>query len=199
MDRGSIALTGIYAQTSRNNIIAFRKDGKFMVSRIDDKVFMGKNILHVDVWKKGDDRTTYNMIYLDAKSGRAMAKRFNVKAITRDKEYDLTTGADGCKTLYFEAHPNGEAEVIKVYLRPRPRLKNPVFEYDFADLAIKGRGTLGNILTKFAVQKIVMKERGVSTLGGRKIWFDEDVMRLNVDARGVFIGEFSGEDEILVP
>ena len=118
--------------------------------------------------------------------------------ITRDKKYNIGREHKHSKILYFSANPNGEAEVIKVYLRPRPRLKNPIFEYDFADLAIKGRGAMGNILSKFSVQKIVMKEKGVSTLGGRKIWFDEDVMRLNVDARGKFLGEFSGEDRILV-
>jgi topoisomerase-4 subunit A len=127
-----------------------------------------------------------------------MMKRAPVTGITRDKQYNIGKEHQHTKILYFSANPNGEAEVIKVYLRPRPRLKNPVFEFDFADLAIKGRGAMGNILTKFSVQKIVIKEKGVSTLGGRKIWFDEDVMRLNVDARGKFMGEFSGEDQILV-
>jgi topoisomerase-4 subunit A len=127
-----------------------------------------------------------------------MMKRAPVTGITRDKQYNIAREHKNTRILYFSANPNGEAEVIKVYLRPRPRLKNPVFEFDFADLAIKGRGALGNILTKYAVQKIVMKEKGVSTLGGRKIWYDEDVMRLNVDARGTFLGEFTGEDKILV-
>jgi len=127
-----------------------------------------------------------------------MMKRAPVTGITRDKQYNIAREHKSTRILYFSANPNGEAEVIKVYLRPRPRLKNPVFEFDFADLAIKGRGAMGNILTKYAVQKIVMKEKGVSTLGGRKIWFDQDVMRLNVDARGTFLGEFTGEDMILV-
>jgi topoisomerase-4 subunit A len=125
-------------------------------------------------------------------------KRAPVTGITRDKLYNIAREHKNTRILYFSANPNGEAEVIRVYLKPRPRLKNPVFEFDFAELAIKGRGAMGNILTKFSVQKIVMKEKGVSTLGGRKIWFDEDVMRLNVDARGTFLGEFSGEDLILV-
>ncbi len=150
------------------------------------------------VFKKNDKRTIYNVVYFDGNSGNVMMKRAPVTGITRDKQYNIGREHKYSKILYFSANPNGEAEVIKVYLRPRPRLKNPIFEYDFAELAIKGRGALGNILTKFAVQKIVMKEKGVSTLGGRKIWFDEDVMRLNVDARGIFLGEFSGEDKILV-
>jgi topoisomerase-4 subunit A len=181
-----------------DDIIVFLKDGSYTISKVAEKQFVGKNIIHAAVFKKNDSRTIYNVVYFDGNSGNVMMKRAPVTGITRDKQYNIAKEHKHTRILYFSANPNGEAEVIKVYLRPRPRLKNPVFEYDFADLAIKGRGAMGNILTKFSVQKIVMKEKGVSTLGGRKIWFDEDVMRLNVDARGIFLGEFSGEDQILV-
>lgn len=181
-----------------DDIIVFLKDGTYTISKVTDKQFVGKDIIHAAVFKKNDRRTIYNCVYFDGNSGNVMMKRAPVTGITRDKQYNFAREHKNTKILYFSANPNGEAEVIKVYLRPRPRLKNPVFEFDFAELAIKGRGAMGNILTKYAVQKIVMKEKGVSTLGGRKIWFDEDVMRLNVDARGTFLGEFTGEDLILV-
>ncbi len=181
-----------------DDIIVFQKNGNYTISRVADKQFVGKDIIHATVFKKNDRRTIYNVVYFDGNSGNVMMKRAPVTGITRDKLYNIGREHKYTKILYFTANPNGEAEVIKVTLRPRPRLKNPIFEYDFADLTIKGRGSLGNILSKFAVQKIVMKEKGVSTLGGRKIWFDEDVMRLNVDARGSFLGEFTGEDKILV-
>ncbi|MCP4312167.1 MAG: DNA gyrase/topoisomerase IV subunit A [Bacteroidetes bacterium] len=181
-----------------DDIIVFLKNGTYTITRVADKQFAGKNIIHATVFKKNDNRTIYNVVYFDGNSGNVMMKRAPVTGITRDKQYNIGKEHKYTKVLYFSANPNGEAEVVKVYLRPRPRLKNPVFEFDFAELAIKGRGALGNILTKFSVQKIVMKEKGVSTLGGRKIWFDEDVMRINVDARGKFLGEFSGEDKILV-
>jgi len=181
-----------------DDIIVFLKDGTYTISKVAEKQFVGKNIIHAAVFKKNDKRTIYNVVYFDGNSGNVMMKRAPVTGITRDKQYNIAREHKNTRILYFSANPNGEAEVIKVYLRPRPRLKNPVFEFDFADLAIKGRGAMGNILTKYAVQKIVMKEKGVSTLGGRKIWYDEDVMRLNVDARGTFLGEFTGEDRILV-
>jgi topoisomerase-4 subunit A len=181
-----------------DDIILFLKDGTYTISKVAEKQFVGKDIIHAAVFKKNDSRTIYNLAYFDGNSGNVMVKRAPVTGITRDKQYNIAKEHKHTKILYFSANPNGEAEVIKVYLRPRPRLKNTIFEYDFADLAIKGRDAMGNILTKFSVQKIVMKEKGVSTLGGRKIWFDEDVMRLNVDARGIFLGEFSGEDQILV-
>jgi topoisomerase IV subunit A len=181
-----------------DDIIVFLKNGNYTISKVTDKQFVGKDIIHAAVFKKNDSRTIYNVVYFDGNSGNVMMKRAPVTGITRDKTYNIGKEHEHSKILYFSANPNGEAEVIKVYLRPRPRLKNPVFEFDFADLAIKGRDAQGNILTKFSVQKIVIKEKGVSTLGGRKIWFDEDVMRLNVDARGKFLGEFSGEDQILV-
>ncbi len=181
-----------------DDIIVFLKNGTYTISKVADKQFVGKDIIHATVFKKNDNRTIYNVVYFDGNSGNVMMKRAPVTGITRDKQYNFGKEHKHSKILYFSANPNGEAEVIKVSLRPRPRLKNPVFEFDFAELAIKGRGAMGNILTKFSVQKIVMKEKGVSTLGGRKVWFDEDVMRLNVDARGIYIGEFSGEDQILV-
>lgn len=181
-----------------DDIIVFLKNGNYTITRVTDKHFVGKDIIHAAVFKRNDNRTIYNVIYFDGNSGNVMMKRASVTGITRDKEYNIGKAHKYTKVLYFTANPNGEAEVIKVYLRPRPRLKHPIFEHDFAELTIKGRGAMGNILTKFSVQKIVMKEKGISTLGGRKIWFDEDVMRLNVDARGLFLGEFSGEDKILV-
>jgi len=181
-----------------DDIIVFLKNGNYTISKVTDKQFVGKDIIHASVFKKNDKRTIYNVVYFDGNSGNVMMKRAPVTGITRDKQYNIAKEHNHTKILYFSANPNGEAEVIKVSLRPRPRLKNLVFEFDFADLAIKGRGAMGNILTKYSVQKIVIKEKGVSTLGGRKIWFDEDVMRLNVDARGNFLGEFSGEDRIIV-
>ena len=181
-----------------DDIIVFLKNGTYTISKVADKHFAGKDIIHAAVFKKNDNRTIYNLVYFDGNSGNVMMKRAPVTGITRDKQYNIGKEHPHTKILYFSANPNGEAEVIKVYLRPRPRLKNPIFEFDFAELAIKGRGAMGNILTKYSVQKIVIKEKGISTLGGRKIWFDEDVMRLNVDARGKFLGEFSGEDQILV-
>lgn len=180
-----------------DDIIVFLKDGKFIVSRISDKTFVGKDIIHVDVWKKGDERTTYNMVYLDGKSGRAMAKRFNVKAITRDKEYDLTKGTKGSKVLYFSANPNGEAEIITVKLRQGSKAKKKIFDFDFGELAIKGRGANGNILTRYPVLNITLKEVGKSTLGAIKIWMDEVSGRLNTDERGIFLGGFDTGDLIL--
>ncbi len=181
-----------------DDIIVFLKDGTYTITRVTDKQFVGKDIIHASVFKRNDRRTTYNLAYFDGNSGNVMVKRAPVTGITRDKKYNIAREHPRTRILYFTANPNGEAEVIKVYLRPRPRLKSPVFEFDFAELAIKGRNARGNILTKYAVQKIVIKERGVSTLGGRKIWFDRDVLRLNVDARGDYLGEFGGEDQLLV-
>lgn len=181
-----------------DDIIVFRKDGKFLVTRIADKTFVGKNIIHVAVWKKADDRTTYNMVYTDGVSGRTMVKRFNVTAITRDKEYDLTKGTKGSKLHYFTANPNGEAEKISIQLTPGCRAKNKIFEYDFADLAIKGRASQGNLLTKYPVRKITLKEAGKSTLNALKLWMDNASGRLNTDERGVFLGAFDTGDAILV-
>jgi len=181
-----------------DEIIVFRKDGKFFITRIAEKVFFGKNILYINVFKRNDSRTIYNVIYYDGTTGNTLMKRAPVTGITRDKEYSFIKEHKNSKILYMSGNPNGEAEVVKVYLKPKPRLKNLVFEMDFSDMAIKGKASLGNILTKNAVHKIVMLEKGVSTLGGRKIWWDEYVSRLNADARGKCLGEFSGSDQILV-
>ncbi|MCB0546548.1 MAG: DNA gyrase/topoisomerase IV subunit A, partial [Phaeodactylibacter sp.] len=180
-----------------DDIIVFRQDGVFLVSRIADKVFVGKDIIHVDVWKKGDDRTTYNMIYTDGKSGRSFAKRFNVKAITRDREYDLTSGEKGSKVLYFSANPNGEAEVVTVQLTQGSRARIKLFDYDFGDLDIKGRSSKGNTLTRYPVRKVALKEVGKSTLGALQVWMDEVSGRLNTDERGKFLGAFDTGDTIL--
>ena len=181
-----------------DDIIVFRKDGKYMVSKVADKAFFGKDIIHVAVFKKNDKRTIYNAVYRHGRTSISYIKRFAVTSITRDKEYDITKGEDGSRLLYFTANPNGEAEIIKVFLKPKPKIRKLVFEQDFAELAIKGRNAQGNILTKNDIHKITLKEEGISTLGGRKVWFDEEVLRLNADNRGKFLGEFSGEDKILV-
>ncbi len=181
-----------------DDIITFRKDGTYMVTKVEDKVFAGKDIIHIAVFKKNDSRTIYNIIYQDGKTGKAMMKRCAIPGITRDKEYNITKNNKNSRILYFSANPNGEAEVIKVFLKPKPRLRTQTFEMDFGDVVIRGRDSIGNILTKHAVQKVLMKEKGVSTLGGRKIWFDEDVLRLNADGRGRFLGEFSGHDKLLI-
>lgn len=181
-----------------DDIIVVRKDGKCIVSRIDDKVFVGKDIIHAAVWKKGDERTTYNLIYHDQKTKRSYVKRFNVNAVIRDKEYDLTTGEPGNYVHYFSANPNGEAEIVQVTLHPRAKARNKQFDFDFAELEIKGRGAKGNTLTKYPVKKVEMKEAGKSTLGAMKIWYDEITGRLNKDERGVLLGAFDTGDQILV-
>ena len=180
-----------------DDIIAFCKDGTFRVSRIADKVFMGKDILHVAVWKKGDDRTTYNMIYVDAKTGRSMAKRFNVTGITRDRVYDLTKGAKGSKVHYFSANANGESEIVNVMLSQGSKAKKKVFDFNFKDIEIKGRGSGGNIMTKYPVRKVTLKELGKSTLGALKLWMDDVSGRLNKEERGTFLGEFDTGATIL--
>ena len=181
-----------------DDIIIFYKNGTFKVVKVAEKVYVGKNIIHVGVFKKNDKRTVYNMVYRDGKDGINYIKRFSVTGLVRDKEYDLTMGTAGTKVLYFSANPNGEAEVIKINLRPRPRVKVLVMEKDFTDIDIKGRSSRGNILTKNDIQRITCKHKGGSTLGGRKVWFDHDVLRLNYDGRGEFLGEFNSGDEILV-
>lgn len=181
-----------------DDIIVFRRDGSYFITKVPDKAFIGKNILHLAVFKKNDKRTIYNVVYKDGKSGNFYMKRFFVTGVTRDKEYNLTKETKGSRVVYFSANPNGEAEVLRIVLKPKPRLKKLIFEEDLSELAIKGRQSMGNILTKNDIHKITLKERGVSTLGGRKIWFDQDVLRLNADSRGIFLGEFSGEDKILV-
>ena len=180
-----------------SDIIVFFASGKMMVTKVADKKFVGKGIIYANVWKKGDNRTVYHMIYQDGKGGATMMKRFNVNSITRDKEYDLTKGTKGSKLLYFNVHPNGEREVITVALRPRPHLKRLKFDIDLGDLIIKGRSASGNRVTKEIVSKIIQKEVGGSTLAARKIWYDTVVQRLNDDNRGKFIGSFKGEDKLL--
>jgi len=181
-----------------DDVIVFRRDGKYSVTRIQEKAFVGKDIIHVDIWKKGQDRKIYHAIYRDPKSGKNYVKRFAVTAITRDREYDVTTGDKGAKLLYFEVHPNSEAEIVTVYLTQNCRAKNKVFDFDFADLGIKGRNSRGNVLTKYPVRRITQKKVGSSTLGGRKIWLDETIGRLNLDKRGKYLGEFDTEDALLV-
>ena len=181
-----------------DDVIIFYKDGKYKIVRISDKLFVGKNILYVNVFKKNDKRTIYNVIYRDGKEGYYYIKRFNVTAMIRDREYDVTQGNSGSRIVYFTANPNGEAETVKVTLRPNPRIKKLVFEKDFSEINIKGRQSMGNLLTKFDVHKISLKQRGGSTLGGRKVWFDHDVLRLNYDGRGQYLGEFQSDDSILV-
>lgn len=180
-----------------DDIIVFREDGTFMVTRVAEKVFVGEKVIHIDIFRKNDDRTIYNLVYQDGKSGNAYCKRFAVLGVTRDKEYNLTRGKPNSKVLYFTSNPNGEAEVIRVNLKPRPKLKKTVFDFDFGELAIKGRSSQGNILTKYAVKKITQAEAGFSTLGALDIWFDESVKRLNTEGRGRLLGAFSGDDKIL--
>ncbi len=179
-----------------DDVIVFLKDGRYLVTKISDKAFVGKDIIHVGIFKKNDDRTIYNTIYHDGKSNSAFIKRFAVTGVTRDKEYNVTQGTPNSKVLYFTANPNGEAEIVKITLKPRPRLRKAEFETDFKDIAIKGRGSMGNVVTKNEVFRVVLKETGVSTLGGRHIWFDTYVMRLNTDQRGIYLGRFSGADRI---
>ncbi|ASV32110.1 DNA gyrase/topoisomerase IV subunit A [Maribacter cobaltidurans] len=181
-----------------DDIIVFTQDGKMQVTRVDAKTFIGKNIIHVAVFKKKDKRTIYNLVYKDGKGGPSYIKRFNVTSVTRDKSYDLTAGKPNSQVLYFSANPNGEAEVVTVNLRQAGSIKKLKWDIDFADVLIKGRGAKGNIVTKYTVKRIELKEKGVSTLKPRKIWFDDVVRRLNVDGRGELIGEFKGDDLLLI-
>lgn len=181
-----------------DDIIIIRRDGSYFITKVSDKAFIGKNLLYIAVFKKNDKRTIYNVVYKDGETGFSYMKRFFVTGVTRDKEYNLTRETKGSRIVYFSANPNGEAEVLRIVLKPKPRIKKLIFEEDLGELAVKGRQSMGNILTKYEVHKISLKEKGVSTLGGRKIWFDEDVLRLNADSRGKFLGEYSGEDRILV-
>ena len=181
-----------------DDVIILYKDGKFKVIRVADKIFVGKNILWLGVFKKNDQRTIYNMVYRDGKKGFYYIKRFNVPSVTRDREYDLTIGTPGSRVVYFTANPNGEAEVIKITLDPAPKLKKIFFDKDFSEVLIKGRAAKGNLLTKFQVHRIGLKSHGHSTLGGRKVWYDPDVNRLNYDEHGRLLGEFNDGDQILV-
>lgn len=179
-----------------DDIIVFRANGTFVVTKVSSKTFVGKDIIHIAVFKKADERTIYNMVYRDGRQGNYMVKRFPVKGITRDKEYSLTKGTPNSRIYYFSANPNGEAEVIRVVLRPTPKLKVTSFEYDFSELTIRGRASYGNIISKKPVKSIVKKEEGVSTLGARDIWYDESVQRLNVQERGTYLGAFQGDAKI---
>jgi topoisomerase-4 subunit A len=181
-----------------DDVIVFRKDGSLMITKVASKTFVGKDIIHIAIFKKGDKRTVYNMMYRDGKSGPSYMKRFHVTGVTRDKNYDLTTGNKGSRVHYFTANPNGEAEVVAVNLRAVGSVKKLKWDIDFSDLAIKGRGSKGNLITKFAVKNIEFKSAGVSTLKPRKIWFDDTVQRLNVDERGELLGEFTAEDKLLI-
>ena len=181
-----------------DDVIVFRKDGVMMITKVDAKTFVGKDIIHIAIFKKSDKRTVYNMMYRDGRSGPSYMKRFNVTGVTRDKEYDLTAGNKASVVLYFTANPNGEAETVTINLRAVGSVKKLKWDIDFSDLAIKGRSSKGNIVSKFSIKKIELKSEGVSTLKPRKIWFDEIVQRLNVDERGELLGEFKGEDRLLI-
>jgi topoisomerase-4 subunit A len=181
-----------------DDIIIFYKDGKYKVIRVAEKVFVGKNILHVAVFKKNDSRTIYNVVYRDGRQGQYFIKRFNVTSMTRDKEYDLTQGTPNSRVVYFTSNPNGEAEIIKITLDPTAKAKKLFLEKDFSEVIIKGRASKGNLLSKHPISRISLKSHGHSTLGGRKVWFDPDVKRLNYDEHGNYLGEFNDEDQILV-
>lgn len=180
-----------------DDIIVFLKDGTMKVSKVADKAFVGKDLIHIAVFKKNDERTVYNMIYRDGKSGAVFMKRFPVTGVTRDKVYDLTKGTKGSEVLYFTANPNGEAEIVEVQLKPMPGLRKVQWDLNFAELAVKGRNSMGNVVTKYSVRKILLKEKGVSTLGAIDIYFDDTVQRLNSDKRGTFLGSFGPTDKIL--
>ncbi|MBR4842794.1 MAG: DNA gyrase/topoisomerase IV subunit A [Bacteroidaceae bacterium] len=181
-----------------DDIILFYKDGRYKVVKVADKLFVGQNVLYLNVFKKNDKRTIYNVAYRDGKKGACFVKRFAATGLTRDKEYDLTQGKPGSKILYFSANQNGEAEVVKVILKQNPKLRKPVFEKDFKEINIKGRQSMGNLLTRNEVSKIGLKSHGTSTLGGRKVWYDNDIMRLDFDGHGEYIDEFDNEDLLLV-
>ena len=180
-----------------DEVIVFIKDGRYTLRKVTDKQFVEKGIIHAAVFKRGDTRTIYNAVYRDGKGGTMYAKRFAVTGIIRDRWYDLTKGTPGSQVYWLTANPNGEAETVKVYLRPRPGLKRLIIDYDFSQLAIKGRGSMGNIVTKYPVQKILLRAAGVSTIGGKQMWFDRDIDRLNEDGRGELLGEFRGDEHIL--
>lgn len=184
--------------SSIDDIIIFYKDGRYKVTRVSDKLFVGKGVTHIDVFRKSDARTIYNVIYQDGKGGTYYMKRFNVTGVTRDREYNLTMGTPGSRIVYFSANPNGEAETVRVTLKPKARLKTLQFDIDFADLAIKGRAARGNIVTRNEAYRFVKRKAGTSTLGGREVWFDPDVLRLNYDGRGTLLGEFGANDMVLV-
>ncbi|MCQ2236508.1 MAG: DNA gyrase/topoisomerase IV subunit A [Bacteroidales bacterium] len=200
MGYAAAKVKGDYVQdcSDLDDVIVFYNDGRYVIKKIEEKVNIGMNVMHIAVFKKNDKRTIYNVAYVDGETGVSYVKRFAVSGITRDKEYNVTMGTPKSKVVYFSANPNGEAEVLKVCLKPKLKLRNVVFEYDMADLAIKGRDSKGNLLTKNELLKVTLKKRGVSTLGGRKVYFEKETLRLNPDGRGEYIGEFSGDDLLLV-
>ena len=181
-----------------DDVIVFTKDGRYVITKVNDKAFFDKGIYYIGVFKRNDDRTIYNVLYRDGKNGPLLMKRCAIKGITRDKEYNITKGTARSEILYMSVNPNGEAEVLKVYFKPRPRLKKLIVDLDFSTLAIKGRQSQGNLFSRYGIHKIVLKERGTSTLGGQNIWFDEDIRRLNADGRGTLLGEFKGDDKLVV-
>ena len=181
-----------------DDVIVILKDGRYKITKISEKAFFDKGIYYIGIYKRNDERTIYNMLYRDGRGGAIMMKRCAIKSVTRDKEYDLTKGTAKSELLYLSVNPNGEAEVLKIYLRPRARLKKCIIDLDLSTLAIKGRQSVGNLVTRYSINKIVLKEKGTSTLGGQNIWYDEDVRRLNADGRGRLLGEFKGEDKIVV-
>ncbi len=190
--------TYLFDCSDLDDIIIFYRDGKYKIIRVQEKVFVGTNILHIAVFKKNDERTIYNVVYRDGKNGPYYMKRFAATGLARDKEYDLTMGTAGSRVMYFTANPNGEAEVIRVQLDPGLKLKRLEVLKDLSELAVKGRSSRGNLLTKFKVKSITLKQKGISTLGGRKVWFDPDVLRINYDGMGTYLGEFQSEDRVLV-
>ena len=197
-EKNKEAYTFVADCSDMDDIIVFHENGTYMVTKIQSKLFVGANVIHADIFHKNDDRTTYNAVYRDGKAGNAFyVKRFAVTGVTRDKEYDLTQGKADSKVVYFTANPNGEAEVIKVQLRPAPKLKKSTFDYDFAQLAVKGRAARGNLLTKYAIKVVFKHDDGVSTLTARELWYDDTVRRLNADKRGQYLGAFKGDDRIL--
>jgi topoisomerase-4 subunit A len=183
--------------SSIDDIIAFRRDGTFVVKTIAEKDFVGKDIIYIDVFRKNDQRTIYNLVYQDGAFGKSYIKRFNVVGVIRAKDYSLTKGTNGSKVLYFSANPNGEAETITIFLKAKPKLQRLTYDIDFADVLIKGRASAGNIVNRNALRKVIKKGDGVSTLAPRKVWFDDSVKRLNTDERGLSLGAFSGKDKIL--
>jgi len=181
-----------------DDVIVFTKDGRYIITKVSDKAFFAKDIYYIGVFRRNDERTIYNVLYRDGKNGPILMKRCAIKSITRDKEYDMTKGTPKSELIYMSVNPNGEAEVLKVYFKPRPRLKRVIVDLDFSTLAIKGRQSQGNLFSRYGIHKIVLKERGTSTLGGQNIWYDEDVRRLNTDGRGQLLGEFKGDDKLIV-
>ena len=181
-----------------DDVIVFTKEGKYIITKVSEKAFFAKNIYYIGIFKRNDERTIYNVLYRDGRGGPLMMKRCAIKGITRDREYDITKGTPRSEILYMSVNPNGEAEVLKVYFKPRPRLKKLIVDLNFGELAIKGRQSQGNLFSRYAIHKIVLKERGASTLGGVDVWYDEEIRRLNTDGRGVLLGEFAGSDKLIV-